>query len=229
MHRLATLAAALVPVLVAAGCGGDDEDAGNSPPEAVDAGDDGTHDTDRAADDADAGALDARALAGPVAEMRRATTKYLTDVAAAQADGFAVITPMMPDMGVHYLDADVTGFDPAAPPILVYLPTDDGPQLGAVEWVFPEVPEEPPLPGAEYGEFAAACHYADGTFAPEPDEAACPRQSPESGAAFGFWHPDLVTLHVWVWHPNPAGLFAGTNPLVTPYNDTAPPTTYPVT
>jgi hypothetical protein len=33
-----------------------------------------------------------------------------------------------------------------------------------------------------------------------------------------FWHPKLVTLHVWLWYPNPAGLYNPTNPLVRPFN-----------
>jgi hypothetical protein len=37
--------------------------------------------------------------------------------------------------------------------------------------------------------------------------------------AFGFWHPDLVTMHVWLSYPNPSGLFADLNPLVTPFNE----------
>ena len=41
---------------------------------------------------------------------------------------------------------------------------------------------------------------------------------PATGAAFTFWHPTLVTMHVWLWYPNPSGLFASTNPLVTPFN-----------
>jgi len=26
-------------------------------------------------------------------------------------------------------------------------------------------------------------------------------------AAFSFWHLDLVTLHVWLWDPDPEGVF----------------------
>jgi hypothetical protein len=37
---------------------------------------------------------------------------------------------------------------------------------------------------------------------------------------FGFWHPDLVTLHLWLWYPNPAGLYHGTNPYIRPFNHT---------
>jgi hypothetical protein len=206
MAARSTRAAVLAVVglsLAAVGCGGD-------------GGDD--------AAEAEEPAADAAALADPIAEMRLATAEYVTDLGAAEADGYAVITPMMPDMGFHYLNADVTGFDPAAPAILVYVPTTQGWQLGAVEWVFPEEPDEAPLPGATYGEFPAACHYADGTFVPEDDESACADQSPDTDAAFTFWHPDLVTLHVWAWYPNPTGIFTPTNPLVAPYTDVpAPP------
>jgi len=27
-----------------------------------------------------------------------------------------------------------------------------------------------------------------------------------------------VTLHVWLWYPNPAGLYNGTNPYIRPFN-----------
>jgi hypothetical protein len=25
-------------------------------------------------------------------------------------------------------------------------------------------------------------------------------------------------LHVWLWYPNPAGLYSGTNPYIKPFN-----------
>jgi hypothetical protein len=59
--------------------------------------------------------------------------------------------------------------------------------------VFPKRPAKKPLPGARYA------------------------TRPESGAKFGFWHPRLVTLHVWLWYHNPRGLFNPTNPLVAPF------------
>ena len=43
----------------------------------------------------------------------------------------------------------------------------------AAEWVFPSEPAKPPLPGARYGSFAAACHYEDGNFVPQRNERAC--------------------------------------------------------
>jgi hypothetical protein len=116
------------------------------------------------------------------------------------------------------MNPSVQDFDVRRPPILVYERKGRAWQLAALEWVFPKKPVAPPLPGARYGSFPAACHYADGTFVPTPSEDRCPRTSPKTGAAFGFWHPDLVTMHVWLWYPNPDGLFASYNPLVKPFN-----------
>jgi hypothetical protein len=160
----------------------------------------------------------ADSLAAGVANARLATARYVNSLPAARAAGYRIITPMIPDMGVHFMNAKVTGFDVTRPPILVYEKRGQTWQLGALEWVFPTRPKTPPLPGARYGSFAAACHYVDGTFVPAPSKAACPKTAPETGAAFGFWHPDLVTLHVWLWYPNPSGLFASMNPLVRPFN-----------
>ena len=55
----------------------------------------------------------------------------------------------------------------------------------------------------------------------EDSESACPDDSPESGSPFLFWHPHLVTLHIWLWYPNPDNLFKGTNRWVRPFNDEA--------
>ena len=157
-------------------------------------------------------------LARQLARARLATARYATDLRAAKADGYQVITRMIPDMGWHYLNPTVKGFDVTRPHILVYERHGHAWQLGALEWVFPTKPATPPLPGATYGSFGAACHYADGTFVFRTVQEKCPPSSPETGAAFNFWHPDLVTLHVWLWYHNPDGLYSGTNPLIQPYN-----------
>jgi hypothetical protein len=159
-----------------------------------------------------------RQLTRQLAQMRVATARYATDLEAAKADGYRIITPMMRDMGFHYLNPSIAEFDVTRPPILVYVRRDGRYQLGALEWVFPKKPAKPPLKGAKYGSFPAACHYDDGTFTPAGSEADCPKTSPETGTPFVFWHPRLVTLHVWVWYPNPDGLYAGNNPLVRPFN-----------
>jgi hypothetical protein len=153
-----------------------------------------------------------------LAEARLATAKYATSLRTARANGYRIITKMIPDMGFHFMNPTVTGFHATKPPILVYEKRGRQWQLGALEWVFTSRPKRPPLPGARYGSFAAACHYADGTFIPAASQDTCPKTAPKTGAAFGFWHPDLVTLHVWLWYPNPSGLYASMNPLVRPFN-----------
>jgi len=157
-------------------------------------------------------------LATQLARARLATARYATNLQAAKADGYQIITRMIPDMGWHFLNPTIQGFDVTKPPILVYEHHRRAWQLAAFEWVFPTQPATPPLPGATYGSFPAACHYRDGTFVPAPSQADCPTRSPQTGAAFNFWHPDLVTLHLWLWYPNPDGLYNGTNPYIKPFN-----------
>ena len=155
-------------------------------------------------------------LAAQLADARFATAEYATDLEAAKADGYSLqITPNMPGMGFHFLNPSVGGeFDVTKPPILVYVKRGSDWQLAALEWVFTERPDKKPLKGAKYGSFPAACHYADGSFVPAAAETDCTPTN--GGAVFTFWHPRLVTLHVWLWYPNPDGLYASTNPLVAP-------------
>jgi len=149
-----------------------------------------------------------------------ATAKYATDLNRAKADGYQIITRMIPNMGYHFLNPKVKGFDITKPAILVYQHRGGAWQLGALEWVFPKMPAREPVPGARYGAFGAACHYVDGTFVFASSQDRCAATSPTTGAKFNFWHGPLVTLHIWLWYPNPSGLFSGTNPLVGVYNGT---------
>jgi hypothetical protein len=157
-------------------------------------------------------------LAADIAAARAATAKYSTNLAKAKTDGYFIITKMMPSMGYHFLNPNVSGFNVRKPPILVYEHVAGKWQLGALEWVFTSEPKNPPLPNATYGFFPAACHYADGTFIQDKTASTCPASAPGSHAKFTFWHPNLVTMHFWIWYPNPDGLYGSTNPLVTPYN-----------
>lgn len=157
-------------------------------------------------------------LMSDIAAARLATAKYATNLARAKTAGYQIITKMIPDMGYHFLNPHVQGFDVRTPPILVYERRRGAWQLGALEWVFTSKPATPPLPGARYGTFPAACHYLDGTFLAESAQSMCPAKSPQTGAAFNFWHPNLITLHFWIWYPNPAGLYSSMNPLVNPFN-----------
>lgn len=215
-RTVAALATLASMTLLMAGCGADSTDSESDSDSASSAP--SHHSSESPAETAGVDeAIDVGALSEQLTATRLATAKYVNDLALAQADGYMIITPTIPDMGVHYLNPAITDFDPGQPPILVYVPTADGPQLGALEWVFPEEPESPPLPGATYGEFAAACHYVDGTFVPTEAEADCAEVNAETGSPFSFWHGPLVTMHVWLWFHNPDGLFNGTNPLVTPF------------
>lgn len=157
-------------------------------------------------------------LAADVLAARQATAKYATNLARARANGYRIITRMIPYMGYHFMNPSVTSFDVRRPPILVYEHHGKAWQLGAVEWVFTSMPSKAPLPGASYGVFGAACHYVDGTFVFADAQSKCAAKSPQTGAAFSFWHPRLITLHFWVWYPNPAGIYSGTNPLAVPFN-----------
>ncbi|HZS23863.1 MAG TPA: hypothetical protein VFA30_02640 [Gaiellaceae bacterium] len=157
-------------------------------------------------------------LVNELALGRLATAKYANNLALAKASGYGIITKMIPNMGYHFMNPNVKGFNITKPAILVYEHRGSTWQLGALEWVFTSKPAKPPLPGAKYGSFGAGCHYKDGTYVPAAAQAQCPMTAPGSGAAFNFWHPLLITMHVWLWYPNPAGLFSGTNPLAAAFN-----------
>jgi hypothetical protein len=154
-----------------------------------------------------------------VSLARQATAKYAMDVERAKADGYMIITQMIPNMGYHFLNPKIEGFDVTKPPILVYVRKDAAWQLVAIEWVYPKKPATAPLQGAKYGSFAAACHYKDGSFVLAAAEAKCAKTNAKTGAEFTFWHGPLITLHLWVWYPNPNGLFGEFNPLLTPFNN----------
>jgi len=157
-------------------------------------------------------------LVTQLAAARIATAKYVSNLNLAKEQGYGIITRMIPNMGYHYMNPKIAGFNIKKPPILVYEHTAGGYQLGALEWVFTSKPATPPIPGAKYGSFGAGCHYKDGTYVPAAAQSGCPTTSPQTGAAFNFWHPLLITLHVWLWYPNPSGLFASTNPLASAFN-----------
>lgn len=157
-------------------------------------------------------------LTRDVLVARLATARYATGLAAARSAGYRIITRMIPEMGYHFMNPHVSAFQVTRPPILVYEHRGRQWQLGALEWVFTSMPRTPPLPGARYGVFGAACHYVDGTFVFAASSSRCSAHSPQTRAPFAFWHPRLITLHFWVWYPNPAGIYMGTNPLVVPFD-----------
>jgi hypothetical protein len=60
------------------------------------------------------------ALAEQLASARLATAKYVGDLGRAKADGYQIITRMIPDMGWHFMNPRVQDLDVRRPPILVY-------------------------------------------------------------------------------------------------------------
>ena len=123
------------------------------------------------------------ASAGPdltqqLATARLATAKYATNLSRAKADGYQIITKMMPNMGFHFMNPKVQGFSIRKPQILVYEHHGSQWQLGALEWVFGKMPKNPPLPNATFGSFGRlplpGRHLHPG---PEPEDV------PEAGPA----------------------------------------------
>src|SRR5919197_1632874 len=74
------------------------------------------------------------AFADQLASARLATAKYATNLGQAKADGYKIITRMIPDMGWHFMNPDIKDFDLRRPPILVYERKGRTWQLGALEW-----------------------------------------------------------------------------------------------
>ena len=130
-------------------------------------------------------------LAAQIAASRIATAKYATNLALAKKDGYGVITQMIPDMGWHFMNPKITASTCRKPAILVYGKHGSTWQLVAYEWVFPSKPAKPPLPGATYGSFGAACHYKDGTFVFQADQTRAPRRArspaPRSTSGTRIW------------------------------------------
>jgi hypothetical protein len=101
-------------------------------------------------------------------------------------------------MGIHYanpsllFDADL---DPTRPEALVYAPGADG---------------QPKLAALEYIVFADVWTQAGHTDPP----SLFGEQFLLTPAGNRFDIPAFWALHVWIWHPNPAGLFQPWNPRV---------------
>lgn len=99
-------------------------------------------------------------------------------------------------MGVHFLNLGLIGpeLDPTKPQVLIYEPEGDELRLVAAEWFLP----------------------ADAAGAEPPSIFGRALQGPMEGhkplMPEGFHHYDL---HVWLWKPNPAGVFSPTNPSVS--------------
>ena len=128
-----------------------------------------------------------------LAEARQGTSRY-HNVAHAQSAGYGSTldllgcfeNPAEGGMGLHYLNGALLdgAVDAAAPEALVYEMREDGQlKLVGLEFLVPEGLVDPDNPPELFGH----------QFHPH--------------GVLPFW-----ILHVWIWRPNPSGMFSDYNP-----------------
>ena len=130
------------------------------------------------------------ALTKDIAAARVATAKYATNLAAAQADGYQILTKEVPGMGFHFVNPNISGFDVTKPPILVYYTPATGGSL-CPEWVFTSIPKTPRrrTPRSASSRRPVTTWTARSSRSRAgglPDDRAGYR------AAFFFWHPSCT-------------------------------------
>ncbi len=146
---------------------------------------------------------------------RQATAKY-QDVHVAEAEGYQVVGPDVPGMGVHFvLTLEPNGFDIEKPPILLYQKTPSGGYtLAGVSylWNAAEGPDgqplDPPFPKSlarwhRHGNICVLPHI-------ENPHGLSEAQCREQGGHFIAKSQWLV--HAWIWKDNPSGVFSPENP-----------------
>ncbi len=153
-----------------------------------------------------AGSVSPALAAGPaghgqatLAGVRAATARF-HDLAVAEAAGYGLFPGCFahPEggMGVHYVQFPSVAdgrLDPLRPEALVYEPLAGGGQrLVAVEYIVIASTWTQASPPSVLG------HQLE--FVTTPNE-------------FGL--PDFYELHVWLWQPNPGGMFTEWNPRVS--------------
>lgn len=156
-----------------------------------------------------------------LASVRSATAKY-HDLNNALEDGYALLAPGTcvegPDgaAGIHYSKASrfVSPVRlPEEPDLLVYIPTGDGNlRLVGVEYATRALYRDtrpPDTPGYRSGVFP----WQQFVIPPHLEEVSGPftlfGQQSHGPIFSGRW---LYYLHVWLWAPNPHGVFADRNP-----------------
>lgn len=158
------------------------------------------------------------ASAGPADDLRSvkvATAKFHSVTQGTKAGygelrdaaGIACIDNPAGGMGIHYVSGGLVGdpaLTPTQPEVLVYEPGADGSmELVALEYVIlestwradhPDPADVPSLFGQDFERLAG------------PNES-------EPQNRYGL--PAFFELHLWLWKPNPSGLFEDWNPDVT--------------
>jgi hypothetical protein len=148
---------------------------------------------------------------------RQATAKY-QDVHVAEAEGYQLVGPDVPGMGVHFvLTLEPKRFDIEKPPILLYQKTPAAPggyTLAGVSYLWDAAegadgqPLDPPFPKSlarwhRHGNICVLAHL-------ENPHGLTEAQCREQGGRFIAESQWLV--HAWIWKDNPAGVFSPENP-----------------
>jgi len=140
---------------------------------------------------------------GSIAAVRAATEKYHS-LAVAEADGYGVFYECTDEnsglgaMGQHFVKGSLVG-DPAidalTPEVVIYEPKPDGTYR---------------LVGVEYVVFQADW---DATHSAPPSLFGRTFKLVPAGNRYTL--PAFYQLHLWLWKPNPSGMFSDWNPKVS--------------
>lgn len=157
-------------------------------------------------------------------EIRNVTRRYL-DIKQAQADGYVQMTGNIPLQGTHFYNPRIRSFDFAHPAILLYVRQNGTWELVGLKYAVSgdHPPEERPFPGIRWSRQEATCQYADWQEFHARSPKECPARHPGTDSAYAAWHPDLWVIPLWLWYPNPNGLFASSNPLLSAFDDQSVP------
>jgi hypothetical protein len=129
----------------------------------------------------------------PVVAIHDGYFSTLGCVQIAHAGGAGQVPYQPGGMGIHFLNTSLVGPtpDPARPQVLIYEPQGDSLRLVAAEWYIPlatGVKQRPTLWG-------------------QPFDGPMEGHHPLMPAALSHYD-----LHVWLFKPNPHGLYSPTNP-----------------
>ena len=149
-----------------------------------------------------------------LAHARIATAKYAGDLNAAKKAGYEILTQQIAGMGYHFINPAVKGFDVRKPPILVYEQARCPLAARRARVGLPEEARDASAEGCDVRLVPRGMSLQGRDVRARAERGHLCHDEPTSGSAFNFWHPALVTMHVWIWYPNPAGLYASMNPLV---------------
>jgi hypothetical protein len=144
----------------------------------------------------------AQAQSATLAQLKKSLRPLQDSPAAAEAAGYVQGTSCVDSatggMGFHYFNLELVAgpIDVMHPPVLVYVPGDDGRlTLGAAEW------------------FQFDADQDLSTHEDRPSLFGRPFDGPMLGHEEGM--PIHYDLHAWLFEPNPRGVFQPYNPRVS--------------